>query len=405
LVNVARVNGDSKLKLLGEGANQIARQAALLFALSGLSALAAIPTQPGHVGVLAVVAGGDVLTAVIAWLLPWHRWDRRFTAVLALPGFAVLGLSTWVFGGFAAGTGPFFVLLFAWLGLHQPIWILAACVPPATIAYVAPLVAVHAPPPVLSSAVVLIPIVFGVGALIAAQARHLRAERDRADRAERWRAAMTATLAHDLRQPLTAIQGALKLASSMRADLDPVRRQALLESAHAQTMRVTRLATSLLDVERIEQGKLRLDLRTVPVAAAVKDARALVSKTEDIRVFVDEDLQVRADPDRLEQILVNLTTNALRHGRPPVDISAHREDHTVRIDVRDHGTGVPERLEGRLFGRLEGDSDHPESVGLGMWIVRLLVEAHGGTISYQPANPGARFRVCLPASETSLTGE
>jgi signal transduction histidine kinase len=391
------MNADGKLRVLGEGANQIARQAALLFALSGLSAVASIPTQPGHVGVLAVVAGGDLLTALIAWVLPWHRWDPRLTAVLALPGFAVLGLSTWVFGGFAAGTGPFFVLLFAWLGLHQPIWILAACVPPATIAYLAPLVAVDAPARVVASAVVLIPVAFGVGVMIAAQARHLRAQRDRADRAERWRAAMTATLAHDLRQPLTAIQGALKLATRMQDDLDPARRQSLLEAAHAQTMRLTRMASSLLDVERIEQGKLRLELRPVSVAAAIDDAKAFVSRAEDIRVFVDEDLQVRADPDRLEQILVNLTTNALRHGRPPVDISAHREDHTVQIDVRDHGAGVPEHLQGRLFGRLEGDSDHPDSVGLGMWIARLLVEAHGGTITYQPANPGARFRFCLPA--------
>jgi len=385
--------------VLGEGANQIARQAALLFALSGLSALTSIPTQPSHAGVLSVIAGADLLTALIAWLLPWQRWDPRLTAVLALPGFAVLGLSTWVFGGFAAGTGPFFVLLFAWLGLHQPIWILAACVPPATIAYVAPLVAVDSPAPVVSSALVLIPVAFGVGALIAAQARHLRAERDRADRVERWRAAMTATLAHDLRQPLTTMQAALKLVSSLHDDLDPARRKALLESAHAQTMRLTRLATTLLDVERIDQGKLRLDLRNVPVAAAINEAKAFVSTVEDIRVFVDEDLQVRADPDRLEQILVNLTANALRHGRPPVDISARRKDHVVQIDVRDHGAGVPEHVEGRLFGRLEGDAGHPDSVGLGMWIARLLVEAHGGTITYQPANPGARFRVCLPAPE------
>jgi signal transduction histidine kinase len=188
-------------------------------------------------------------------------------------------------------------------------------------------------------------------------------------------------LAHDLRQPLTAVQGALKLVTSMRDSLDPARRQALLESAHTQTMRLTRLATSLLDVERTEQGKLRLDLRPVDVAAANNDAKAFMSKAEDIRVFVDEDLEVRADPAWLEQILVNLTANALRCGRPPVDISAHREDHTVQIDVRDHGAGVPEHLEGRLFVRLEGDSDHPDSVGLGMWIVRLLVEAHGGTIT------------------------
>src|SRR5881275_110336 len=96
-----------KLNVLGEGAQRVARQAGLLFALSGLSAVTAIPTQLSHAGVLAVIAAGDLLTALVAWLLPWHRWDPRLPALLAIPGFAVLGLSTWVFGGFAAGTGPF----------------------------------------------------------------------------------------------------------------------------------------------------------------------------------------------------------------------------------------------------------------------------------------------------------
>jgi len=395
LRKVSNMHLPGRLNVLGEGANQIARQAALLFAMSGVSAVASIPTQPDHSGVLLVIAGADLMTGLIAWLLRWDRWNPRLTALLALPGFAVLGLSTWAFGGFAAGTGPFFVLIFTWLGLHQPTWVLAACLPPATVAYVAPLVAVDAPAPVVSSAGVLIPVAFGIGALTAGQARHLRAERDRAGRVDRWRAALIATLAHDIRSPLTTVHGALRLVTEV-TNLPPARKQALLESALQQTARLTRLATGLLDVERVEQGKLRLEQRPISVTGAIDNATTLIASDADIRVSVDDDLQVHADPDRLEQILVNLTANALRHGRPPILISAHRDDHTVQIDVRDHGTGVPANLEAKLFGRLEGDSDNPDSVGLGMWIVRILVEAHGGTITYQTADPGARFSVRLP---------
>lgn len=395
LSNVAGMHLSGRLNVLGEGANQVARQAALLFALSGLSAVTSIPTQRDHTGSLLVIGGADLTTALVAWLLHWDRWNPRLTALLAVPGFAVLGLSTWVFGGVAAGTGPFFVLIFAWLGMHQPMWILAANVPPATVAYLAPLVAVHAPAPILASALVLIPVAVGVGALIAGQARHLRAERDRARRGDRWRAALTATLAHDIRSPLATVHGALRLVTEV-TELPPARKQALLESALRQTARLTRLATGLLDLERVEQGKLQLDRRPISVAGAIDNATALVASDADVRVSVDDDLQVHADPDRLEQILVNLTANALRHGRPPILISAHRNDHSVQIEVRDHGTGVPAHLEDKLFGRLQGDSDHPDSIGLGMWIVRTLVEAHGGTVTYRPADPGARFCVRLP---------
>lgn len=69
--------------------------------------------------------------------------------------------------------------------------------------------------------------------------------------------------------------------------------------------------------------------------------------------------------------------------------------------MRDHGTGVPDERKATLFDRLGGDSAHPESVGLGMWIVRLLVEAHGGDVVYEPADPGARFTVRIPSGDAA----
>src|SRR5215213_5353539 len=170
-----------------DGAQLAARQAALLFALSGVLALAAIPSDPDHAGRLALIGLADLVTAVVAWALPWKWWGTpTVTAVLAVPAFAVLGLSTWAFGGFAAGTGPFFVLIFAWLGLHHRRWVILACILPATVAYLAPLIAVSSPPRVLSSALVLIPVAVGSGLVIAHRVRYLREEPDRAERAEGW---------------------------------------------------------------------------------------------------------------------------------------------------------------------------------------------------------------------------
>lgn len=378
----------------GAGAVTAARQAAVLFVLSGLSAFAALPSEPEHVGLLLVIGVADLATALVAWLLPWNRWDPVFTAALALPAFAVLGLSTWTFGGFAAGTGPFFVLIFVWLGLHHRPWVILVNAVPATVAYLVPLIAVHSSARVVSSAVVLIPVAVGIGLVIEDQVRRLREERDRAARAEGWRSALMATLAHDIRSPLTTVHGTLALLEE-EDELPAERRRSLLRAALRQTDRLTRLATGLLDLERVEQDKLRLDRRWVSVADIAAGAGSLVA-VSDVAVHIDPGLRVYADRERLEQVLVNLIANAVRHGQPPVQVTAEGVDHTVRIAVRDHGPGVPAERQAALFERLGGDSDHPDSVGLGMWIVRLLVEAHGGAVAYESADPGARFVVSLP---------
>ena len=383
----------------GSGARLAARQAALLFALSGVLAFVAVPSDLDHAARLTTIGVADLGTAVVAWLLPWDRWGGpTLTAVLALPAFVVLGVSTWAFGGFAAGTGPFFVLIFAWLGLHHRPWVLVGCVVPATVAYLAPLVAVGSSARVLSSAVVLIPVALGIGLVIAERVRDLREERDRAERAENWRSALVATLAHDIRSPLTTVEGTLLLLDHGPA-LPAERQKPLIGAALRQTRRLTRLAAGLLDLERVQQGKLRLDRRWVSVAEVADGAAALTAAHPDVTVHVEPTLQAYVDPERLEQVLINLLANAVRHGAPPVVLTAESVGDAVRIAVRDHGVGVPADRLPSLFERLVGDSDHPASVGLGMWIVRLLVEAHGGHLGYEPAEPGARFVVTLPDGE------
>ena len=380
-------------------ARTAARQAAVLFGLSGVSAFAALPSEAQNGGRLALVGALDLLTALVAWVLPWDRWGRwGSTAWLALPGFAVLGLATWTFGGYAAGTGPFFVLIFAWLGLHHRPWTVVACALPATVAYLAPLIVVGSPPRVLSSAVVLVPVGVGIGLVVAGRVRDLREQRDRAERAEDWRSALMATLAHDIRSPLTTVETTL-LVLDEAPELPRDRRAAMIGAALRQTRRLTRLASGLLDLERVEQGALRLDRGWVPVDDVVDEAAALVPTGAAVARHVEPGLRVHADAERLEQVVINLLTNAVRHGQPPVVLTAERAAGGVRLTVRDHGPGVAEDRRATLFDRLGGDAGHPDSVGLGMWIVRLLVEAHGGTVRYEPARPGARFTVWLPGED------
>jgi signal transduction histidine kinase len=377
-----------------DGSVGAARAAAVLFLLAGVLAVLGIAQPHSRARDLLVVAVADFGIAAAAWWVPWQRLHARATVALAVAGLAVLAFSTWAFGGTASGTGPFFVLLFAWVGLHHPPWIAYALTPLTATAYVVPLVATHQPPEVVGSAVVFVPVVTAVAVLIAGRVRQWRDARAEVAAAERWRASLMLTLAHDVRSPLTAVQGALELLDE-DAGLPPERRARLTAAALRQVARIARLASGLLDVGRVEDGVLRLDLRPVPVRAAAQDAVSLTPQADAV-IDVEEDLTVTADPDRLEQMLVNLIGNAVRHGAAPICVSAAATDgSTLSIAVRDHGPGVPEASVGALFSRYSGNGG-AHSAGLGLWIVRELARAHGGDLTYEPAEPGARFVITLP---------
>src|SRR5207237_6129739 len=127
----------------------------------------------------------------------------------------------------------------------------------------------------------------------------------------------------------------------------------------------------------------------VPGGRAVLNAVGYLN-TSDVKVEVGPDLTAEADPQRLEQILVNLVANALRHGAPPVVVRGYVESGTARVEVVDHGPGVPAAVVPRLFTRFGDVGSDPTSVGLGLWIVDQLARAHGGTVRYEPGDPGAR---------------
>lgn len=382
--------------LAAPGSLMAARQMAAIIGLTSLLALIAVPdlnepTKYLSIPVAALTGAGIILA------LPWQRWGLSSTAWLTLPIFTLLGVATWIFDGFAAGTGPFYLLVFGWLGLHHAPLVIGLSCAPAAASYVLGLAGAGASPHLLGSTLLLVPVAAAVGFLVSWNVRELMVARDAIRDEERWRAAMTSTLAHDVRSPLTSILGALEMVSES-PDV-PARLKPVLEAATRQTNRIKRLATGLLDVERIEQGQLRLDLQEVNVRDLALDVAAVTS-LDQVEVRVEPDVTVWADRERLEQILVNLVNNGLRHGAAPVVLGADHDgsigSSDVVLTVRDHGPGVPEPDVPHLFSRFSSADKSPQSVGLGLWIVRLLARAHAGEVTYEAAQPGARFIVSMP---------
>jgi signal transduction histidine kinase len=378
--SVAYCGDISVFRILGSGPQAAARQAAALFLLAGALALLEIRNEPGNLHRLLIVAGCDFGTGLLGLLVPWRRSGP---ALLGLLGFAVLGFSTWSFGGVATGTGPFLVLLYAWAALHFPRWILAAYALPAAASYVTPLLLTHQPPVVVGSAFILMPVALAVAFLIEGQARNLREDRERLERIEQWRVAMIGTLAHDVRAPLTTVQMALE---ELREQV-PEPGMWMLDSALRQTARMTRLAENLLDVHRIDSvGHLKLDRQLVPARRLVEDALSYV-RSAPVVADIDDDLTIWVDPARFEQIIVNLVGNAVKYGRPPIVVRVTAD----RLEVRDHGTGIPDALRSKLFSQFAAGG--ADGVGLGLWIVRQLAEAHGGRAVAEARSPGVAMVV------------
>ncbi len=215
--------------------------------------------------------------------------------------------------------------------------------------------------------------------------------------------------AHELRTPLTALT--LQLESldwlTKGALRDPARVANKVAMAVRQTDRLSRLIEDLLDVSRITSGRLRLELDEVDLADVVRETvekmRDMASRAGcELHVDVAEHVEGRWDRSRLEQVVTNLVTNAIKYGRGrPVDVGIERRNGTVELHVRDHGIGISPEDQARIFDRFERavSADHYGGLGLGLYIAREIVQAHGGRIFVE--NPGegdgATFTVHLPA--------
>jgi signal transduction histidine kinase len=204
-----------------------------------------------------------------------------------------------------------------------------------------------------------------------------------------------AIASHELRTPATSIYGALTTLVH-RLELPQATRDQLIEMAYQQSDRMRRLIEQLLDLSRLDARAIQVVPRPIVLSSVFGEiVAAAVPPGSHVEVDVPADLAVVADPLVLERIVTNLLTNAVRHGLPPIRVSATRQDTSLRVFVEDSGAGVPEELRERLFDRFTR-SDAGIGSGLGLAIARAYAQAAGGELFYRDGASGARFELIIP---------
>ena len=223
------------------------------------------------------------------------------------------------------------------------------------------------------------------------------------------------TVSHELRTPLTAIHGWVHMLGTQA--VGPDERSRALAAVERNARAQTRLVDDLLDVSRAITGKLRLEPRPVQVDEILNNAleafdAAIAAKSLMLVRNVEPDLPVlHADPDRLQQVVWNLLSNAVKF--TPTDgtvrIAARRNGSTIEIEVSDTGAGIPADFLPHVFERFRqgeaGTRRRYGGLGLGLAIVRHIVELHGGTVSASSEGEGrgAAFTITLPLSDAAAT--
>ena len=214
---------------------------------------------------------------------------------------------------------------------------------------------------------------------------------------------IVSTVSHELRSPLTSVKGYTGLLLNRWDRLKDEQKKEMLEQVNHDADRVKRLIDELLDISRLETGRLHLRRQMVDLGELV---RTVVSKVTmeypllDANVNVGPEVpQVYADPDKLTQVLTNLVENACKYASPVgLQVTAEVADGAVAVGVSDKGEGIPRSDLPKVFEKFfRRDLGRPTGSGLGLWISRGLVEAHGGrlTATSEPGQ-GTTFSFTIP---------
>lgn len=220
------------------------------------------------------------------------------------------------------------------------------------------------------------------------------------------------SVSHELRTPLTSIRGALGLlAGGVVGDVPPQARN-LLDIAASNSERLVRLINDILDIEKVESGTLGFRMESLDLAVALGQAlevNAVYARYYEVRLRLvrsEPGAFVLGDPDRIQQVLANLLSNAAKFSPrgSMVEVEMVREGRRVRVSVRDHGPGIPEEFRSRVFERFaQADASvarQERGTGLGLSISKAIVERHGGRIWFE-SEPGVQttFSFDLPVLE------
>jgi signal transduction histidine kinase len=235
-----------------------------------------------------------------------------------------------------------------------------------------------------------------------------RAERRR--RVDDARSDLVSTVSHEIRSPLTSVKGFTKtLLAKWDRFTDDQKRQ-MLATIEEDADRVTRLLGELLDVSRIDAGRLQLHRQMLDVPAIADRVMERMRVHDDdgrlSATFPDGVPRMYADPDKVEQIFTNLLENAMKYGAGRVRVSAEVRDGEVRFTVADEGQGIPANQLTTIFGKFfRRAGERRSGTGLGLYISRGLVEAHGGRIwAESELERGAAFHFTLPRGGLELAG-
>ena len=217
------------------------------------------------------------------------------------------------------------------------------------------------------------------------------------------------TVSHELRTPLTSIRGAISLLKGQALEPGSAEYKQILNIANNNTERLLMIINDILDIHKFESGKMQMDFQAINLATFLKDAvESNHNYAEQYQVNyklqpVDETLVVKADSNRLMQVMYNLLSNSAKFSRPgqSVEIEAYQHEGMVRIVVIDHGAGIEAEFMPQVFDRFSRqDSSNIQQTGgtgLGLSIVKKIIEQHGGNISLESSiGQGTHVYVDLP---------
>ncbi|WP_412550677.1 sensor histidine kinase [Shimia sp. MIT910701] len=245
------------------------------------------------------------------------------------------------------------------------------------------------------------------------QMDELRSERDKARESYEIKSQFVSVVSHELRTPLTSITGSLTLMRETNLSKDPEKADRMLDIAHKNSKRLSKLINDLLDIQKMEARKMVYHFAPVDLGELLNDAAQSITPYADQYEIVVRTapppfpLTIRADHERMMQVLDNLLSNAVKfsHEGGYVELSARLVDGCAMLEVRDYGVGIPEGERNQIFGKFtqvdNSDCRNFDGSGLGLSIARQIIEDHGASIDFDSTlGEGARFFAVFPLCDT-----
>jgi PAS domain S-box-containing protein len=231
---------------------------------------------------------------------------------------------------------------------------------------------------------------------------------------EKMKDEFVSVVSHELRTPLTSIHGSLGMLASGLLPTDSEQGKRLLQIATDSTDRLVRLINDILDIERIESGKVKMQRENCNldelISSALNIMQPIANKAGVILSISSLSVQLWVDPDRIVQTLTNLLSNAIKfsHSNSTVWLTAQQQKNEILLTIKDTGRGIPVDKLDSIFERFQqvdsSDSRNHEGTGLGLAISKSIVQQHGGKIWVESAlNRGSSFYLTLPVYEIDKT--